>query len=137
MGDSRFRFAAVANGPAAPRASGLLAAPLGEALADPSRARRLDPGDAADLLVPLAAFVEALRLAAHGAGAPAPESSASAAPDCLLTPEEVAAQVGRSVDWVYRQAKKEAWKAFSRRLGRRTLRFSAAGLARHLAHRKG
>ena len=81
--------------------------------------------------------MEALRLAANGAGAPAPERAGPAASERLLTPEEVAARFDRTVDWVYRQSQKDAWKAFTRRLGRRTLRFSESGLERFLARQRG
>jgi hypothetical protein len=51
-------------------------------------------------------------------------------PDHLLTAKEVAQRYGRSVDWVYRQAKR--WP-FTVREGRGTLRFSERGLERHLS----
>ena len=49
--------------------------------------------------------------------------------DRLLTAEEVAERLQRSADWVYRQAK---YWPFTRRLTRRTVRFSEAGLTRWL-----
>ena len=52
--------------------------------------------------------------------------------DRLLTAAEVAERLGLSLVAVYRQAKR--WP-FTRRLGRRMLRFSEAGLARWLDHR--
>ena len=53
--------------------------------------------------------------------------------DQLLTAEQVAARLGASEAWVYRQARR--WP-FARKLGRRCLRFSETGLDRWLANRK-
>ena len=48
-------------------------------------------------------------------------------PDRLLTPEEAAAILGQSVRWLYRHA---ANLPFTRRISRKNLRFSEAGLRR-------
>ena len=67
-------------------------------------------------------------LAANG-GSPArpPES------DRLLTVQEAAKRLGVEVRWLYRHHRDFA---FTRKLGRRTLRFSDAGLTRYLAARR-
>lgn len=54
--------------------------------------------------------------------------------DRWLNAQQVAAILGRSVAWVYRQAKH--WP-FTRRVTNRTLRFSERGLARFMAGRRG
>jgi predicted DNA-binding transcriptional regulator AlpA len=63
----------------------------------------------------------------NGDGAPAD------APDHLLSAAEVATRLGCSVKLVYRSAGR--WP-FTRRVGSRTLRFSAAGLQRWLERRR-
>ena len=52
--------------------------------------------------------------------------------DRLLTAHEVAARLGTSREWVYRQARR--WP-FTRRVARRALRFSEAGFARWVERR--
>ena len=103
------------------------AAILAELLADPTRAASVSRGDAAALLVELSALQVALvaRLAVIDAATIAPPHTA----DRLLTPAEVAERFGRSVDWVYRMASR--WP-FTVREGRKTVRFSQAGLEKHL-----
>ncbi len=51
-------------------------------------------------------------------------------PDRLLTPQEAATILGQSVPWLYRHAAKFP---FTRRISRRNLRFSEAGLRRWIA----
>ncbi len=53
--------------------------------------------------------------------------------DHLLTPDEVATRLGVSPRWVYRHA--EEWP-FTKRLSRKVLRFSEAGLQRWLEEEK-
>ena len=104
-------------------------ADLRELLDDPRRAGQLSAVEAARLLVELATLQAAI--AARFGAAPvnvAPVASTSEG-DRLLTAEEVAERLQRSVDWVYRQAKH--WP-FTRRLTRRTVRFSEVGLHRFL-----
>jgi hypothetical protein len=103
---------------------------LREILDDPRRAALLSATEAAALLVKLASLQAAV--AAQLTIRPADEATAALAPqgDRLLTADEVAERFQRSVDWVSRQAKH--W-SFTRRLTRRTLRFSEAGLAHFLA----
>jgi predicted DNA-binding transcriptional regulator AlpA len=55
---------------------------------------------------------------------------AAPTPDPMLTAEEVAARLGTTVRWVYRHVSR---LPFVRRLGPKTLRFSAKGLDRYLA----
>lgn len=101
---------------------------------DPRRVDELTPDEATSALVELATLQAAvatrLRTAPESAVAellPSPEI------DRLLTAEDVANRFGRSVAWVYRQAKH--WN-FTRRVTRRTVRFSEAGLQRFLSHRR-
>lgn len=51
-------------------------------------------------------------------------------PDRLLTPAETAAAMGMTVRWLYRHASQ---LPFTRRLSRRALRFSEAGLRAYMA----
>jgi predicted DNA-binding transcriptional regulator AlpA len=53
--------------------------------------------------------------------------------DNLLTPEQAAEILGQSVRWLYRHAAK---LPFTRRLSRKNLRFSEAGLRRWIAAKK-
>ena len=86
------------------------------------------------MLVSLAGLQAAVaaRLGAGHAGSSLPPTAQES--DRLLKAEEVAEQLRRSVDWVYRHAKH--WP-FTRRLTRRTMRFSEAGLRHWLAAQKG
>src|SRR5258705_7630225 len=116
------------------RASGM--APMSNLralLSDPGRLHEMSPAEAAGLLVELAGLQSALaaRLSASPADGTATVSASDA--ERLLTAEDVAARLQRSVDWVYRQAKH--WP-FTRRLTRRTVRFSEPGLQRFLAQRR-
>lgn len=52
--------------------------------------------------------------------------------DKLLTPDEAAEILGMSVKWLYRNARK---LPFTRKLGRKTLRFSHLGIQKYLAAR--
>ncbi len=106
---------------------------LRELVADPRRAFELSAAEAAALLIELAYLqaVVAARLSTNPVASPASISDSDS--DRLLTAEEVAERLQRSVDWVYRQAKH--WP-FTRRLTRRTVRFSEAGLQRFLGQRR-
>ena len=53
-------------------------------------------------------------------------------PDRLLAVKQAALVLGMSPDWLYRNADR---LPFTRRTGRRTLRFSERGLTRYLADR--
>ena len=62
---------------------------------------------------------------------PAAKHSVGSDADHLLTAVEVATRFGRSVAWVYRNSR--GWP-FTRRISRKTVRFSDAGLTRYLAN---
>lgn len=107
---------------------------LRELVSDPRRATALSAEEAMAVLVELAAVQTAI--ASHlRASAPATEVQTMVAPheDRLLTPTEAAAHLAVSVRWLYRNFDQ---LPFSRRLTRRTLRFSEAGIARYLAQRR-
>ena len=72
-----------------------------------------------------AALLAALLVANQGmAQSPTPE------PDRLLTPDEAARLLGTTKTWLYRNAPK---LAFTKRLTRKTLRFSENGLRKYLS----
>lgn len=106
---------------------------LRDLLSDPQRVADLSPEDAATALVELASLQAAVaaRLRAAPASSPSPDGPAEL--DRMLTADEVAGLLNRSRAWVYRQSKH--WP-FTRRLTRRTLRFSEAGLQRFLTQRR-
>jgi predicted DNA-binding transcriptional regulator AlpA len=54
-------------------------------------------------------------------------------PDRLITVKQAAPVLGMSIDWLYRNADR---LPFTRRTGRRTLRFSERSLKRYLADRE-
>lgn len=105
---------------------------LRELLDDPRRIEDVSPSEAAAFLAEIASLQVAI--AARLRASPAMGESAAPGPegDRLLTAEDVAGRLNRSVAWVYRQSRH--WP-FARRLSRRTLRFSEAGLHRFLAAR--
>lgn len=84
---------------------------------------------AAELLPP-GASVTLTREQLLDAFGPADQAAHVEAPDRLLTAREVARRLGVSPKWVYSH---HAELAFSRRLGKKALRFSERGLDRHLA----
>ncbi len=53
--------------------------------------------------------------------------------DRLLTVDDAATSLGVSADWLYRNARK---LPFSRKLGRKILRFSSRGIQKYLLTRK-
>jgi len=75
------------------------------------------------LILPRDALLEAL-------GPAAPSSTGNGAPDRLLTVRETAKLLGVSTKYLYAHADEYA---FTRRLGKKTLRFSAQGIERFLA----
>lgn len=103
-----------------------------EILGDPGWVDGLSQADAAAVLVELAQLQSAVAARLRSAPLTGTEP-APAEPDRLLTAEDVAERFGRSVAWVYRHAKH--WN-FTRRVTRRTVRFSEAGLRRFLAQRR-
>lgn len=70
---------------------------------------------------------EILREEVNGHGMPPPEK------DRLMRPEELAQILDQNIRWVYRHAPQ--W-TFTRRLSRKCLRFSEAGLRRWIAAKK-
>ena len=106
---------------------------LRELLGDPSKLDCMSPADAAEALVQLATLQAALAARLRIAPSTAAVTNQPPEGDRLLAAEDVAKHFGRSVAWVYRQAKH--WN-FTRRVTPRTLRFSEAGLRRFLAHRR-
>lgn len=76
-----------------------------------------------DATVPVRWLREQLAL-----GAPAP----AAAVEEMLEAAEAAKRLGVSVDWLYRRTKQ---LPFARKLSRKVVRYSAAGLAEYLAKR--
>jgi len=111
---------------------------LADLLADPSLVDTLAPEEVPLVLLPLHALYQALqfalthRLLWHAAHRSPPEPGAARADgdhhaDRLLTPAEAAARLGVTEKWLYRHVRQ---LPFARRLGRRSLRFSEAGLRR-------
>lgn len=106
---------------------------LAQLLADPGQVAALPPAEARALLLQLAPLQEALRLQALNL--PTGENGRPEAPgeDRLLTPEETAERLGVTPRWLYRHARQ---LPFTRRLSRKALRFSEAGLRRYQAAKK-
>lgn len=104
---------------------------LDDLAADPAKVAGLPPSAVQTLTLRCAAVLAAL--AAHqpsngaGAGTVAPPAE-----DRLLTPEETATRLGITPRWLYRHANR---LPFTRRLSRKVLRFSEAGLGRWQATR--
>jgi len=94
---------------------------------------RLTSTEAAAMLVELASLQAAVAGRLRTLPATEEVSRAVREEDRLLTAEDVAGRFGRSVAWVYRQAPQ--W-SFTRRVTRRTVRFSELGLQRFLAQRR-
>ena len=91
---------------------------------------------AAEDLPAVALYLAALqsRIAARSlAAAPRPVAVSRNGPEALLDVREAAARLGVSEDWVYRHAPK---LPFTRRVGRRAVRFDPEVLARWVATRK-
>ena len=104
-------------------------ADLAAILANPQLIDGLGPEEAATAIAELARIQAAL--AARLRQAPRPNAPPSTPqPDRLLEPAEAASRLGVTVRWLYRHANQ---LPFTRRLGRKVLRFSEAGLQRFLA----
>lgn len=101
-------------------------------LADPERTAEVPVELIPGLLCRLSAVQSALaaRLGAHPLGK---DSNAPNGTDRLLRADEVAARTGLSRDYIYRHA--DAFP-FTRRVGRRAVRFSEQGLDRWLRTRR-
>jgi predicted DNA-binding transcriptional regulator AlpA len=106
---------------------------LRELVSDPRLLSELTPAEAATMIVELASLQAAVAARLRATADGVPPLSADTDSDRLLSAADVAGRLGRSIDWVYRQAKH--WP-FTRRLTRRTVRFSEAGLLRWLATRR-
>ena len=102
-------------------------------LGDPRQIAELSAEEAASTLVELSTLQAALAARLRSAPVVQAAGEDALAADRLLTAEDVAQHFGRSVAWVYRQA--NHW-SFTRRVTRRTVRFSQAGLHRFLAQRR-
>lgn len=104
---------------------------LDELATDPSKAAGLPPEVARALTLRCAAVLTALAAvrpaATNGSGRD------PSAEDRLLKPEEAAAILGVTPRWLYRHA---AHLPFTRRLSRKCLRFSDAGLRRWQAAKR-
>lgn len=81
----------------------------------------------------LEADLRARLLASVGEAAGTVTAASSSANDRLLTPQDAADALGVTVPWLYRHA---AHLPFARRLSRKCLRFSEAGLLRWQAARR-
>lgn len=101
-------------------------------LADPRQADSISPEEAAALMANLAAAQWALasRIRLPAAAMPEPRTDEA---DRLLTPVEAAERLGVTSRWLYRHAHQ---LPFTRRLSRKVLRFSEAGLRRYLDGKK-
>lgn len=109
---------------------------LAELVADPARVAGVPLEAVAPLLARLAALQSALAARLLMVVAPTGGDGRGEVPspaDRLLTPEEAAPLLGVSVRWLYRHAKR---LPFTRRLSRKALRFSEAGLRRWQATKK-
>ena len=105
---------------------------LGSILTAPERAAMVPVEQIPGLLGHLASLEATLKLrlfTASQTNGP-PESHDG---DRLLTPEEASRILGASVRWLYRHSKQ---LPFARRLSRKALRFSEAGLRRWLAAKR-
>ncbi len=101
-------------------------------LGDPAKATEVSP-DAVPAVLGHLAELQAIflaRLVSPNGSHSAPTSSE---PDRLLTAEEAAPILGVTPRWLYRHARQ---LPFARRLSRKALRFSEAGLHRFLAARR-
>lgn len=105
---------------------------LRELLANPALVAAMPRDDAISVFAELASLQATL--ASHLCRVPnrisVPEASVS---DRLLTPEQAVGILGVTVRWLYRHADQ---LPFTRRLSRKTLRFSEVGIRKYLATRK-
>lgn len=107
---------------------------LAELLQDPALAEALPPEAARALLLRLAPLQEALRLRAVQFHASVSNGQPEATgDDRLLTPEEASRLLGVTPAWLYRHSPS---LPFARRLSRKCLRFSEAGLRRWQAAKR-
>ena len=102
---------------------------LGSLFADPAVASEIPPEQAATLLGELAGMQAILAARLRAPSEPPARARRQAEADRLLTPGEAAAMLGVTVRWLYRHADQ---LTFTRRLSRKVLRFSEAGLRRYM-----
>lgn len=106
---------------------------LDRLLIEPATVNEISP-EQATLLLGKLTNLQALLVARLSMGATTvPTAETRPLEDRLLTPREAAARLGVTVRWLYRHAGDHL---FTRRLSRRTLRFSEAGIARYLSQRR-
>jgi predicted DNA-binding transcriptional regulator AlpA len=106
---------------------------LATILANPNLISHLGPDDAAAALTELAGLQVAL--AARLRCAPTRRMQPDVGePDRLLEPADVAQRLGVKVRWLYAHADQ---LPFTRRLGRKVLRFSESGLKRYMSRVRG
>lgn len=105
-------------------------ADLAALLANPRLIDGLRSDEAAAAIAELAAIQAALAVRLRQAP-PAGAPPSITQPDRLLEPAEAAARLGVTIRWLYRHAHE---LPFTRRMGRKVLRFSEAGLQRFLAN---
>jgi predicted DNA-binding transcriptional regulator AlpA len=105
---------------------------LDELARDPVKATLLSPDEAMRLLACCSTAQSILlgRLMAANGHQPV---STEPEPDRFLTPEEAAESLGVTPTWLYRHAKS---LPFTKRISRKVLRFSEAGLRRWQANRR-
>ena len=98
---------------------------LADIVENPERAMEITPQAIPSLLVKLAAIQSILTALLLDAPAKSKEHTFNPEPDTLLTAEQAAKLLSVTPRWLYRH-----WKQlpFSRRLSRKTLRFSEAGI---------
>jgi len=107
--------------------------------ADPAKLGGLTEEQERSLLASLRDAVDEALQGSKGPGSPTPPGRVLASPeppwstDDLLTVDEAAATLRVSPRWLYRHAKT---LPFTRKLSRKVLRFSRAGIARWLATKR-
>ena len=109
-----------------------IAVPTLDALAADPRQVAQVPAEAIPILLAQTAAVQAA-LAARLLASPNGQPPDATAEDRLLTPKEAADTLRVTLPWIYRHAKR---LPFTRRLSRKALRFSEAGLRRWQAARR-
>jgi predicted DNA-binding transcriptional regulator AlpA len=102
-------------------------------LADPSRAAQVPREEAVALLTQLSTLQVALLTAASRPLDVATRERERPEPDRMLDVREAAEMLGVTPRWLYRHA---GSLPFMRKLGPKTLRFSRAGLLRHLGTKR-
>ena len=104
-----------------------------ELVTNPDKVHQLTPQEAMTILPSVAGLYAMLQARASSNENMLVRRQQVVERDRLLTPQETAMRIGTDVRWVYRHAGK--WP-FTRRLSRKKLRFSEAGLNRWLETRR-